>query len=97
MICPTICIVGSLGEHRTSDLRACLFVIVIPYRIIVSGIGMTNALSRLPNNTQLFDNATVVIWFGGFGGFTVLSNIYSVFMIAWKAWCVLEPFKELPG
>ncbi len=58
---------------------------------------MTNALSRLPDNTQLFDNTTVVIWFGGFGGFTVLSNIYSVVMIAWKAWCVSEPSSELPG
>ena len=50
---------------------------------------MTLALSKLPTGMQLTDSETVIVWFGCFGLFTLLSNLYSVVMIAWKAWCVV--------
>lgn len=47
---------------------------------------MTHALSQVPNGVQLTGSTDVVIWFGLFGALTVLSNVYSVVLIAWKAW-----------
>ncbi|KAI0743080.1 hypothetical protein C8Q80DRAFT_953258 [Daedaleopsis nitida] len=65
-------------------------VLAFPMTCIVGGltcgIGMTHALSQLPNGVPLTASPEVMIWFGGFGALTVVSNVYSVVLIGWKAW-----------
>ncbi|KAH9933641.1 uncharacterized protein BXZ73DRAFT_101025 [Epithele typhae] len=52
---------------------------------LVSGIGMTIALARSPPGGQLF-SGSITLWFAFFGVLTCIANLYSVAMIAWKAW-----------
>ena len=54
---------------------------------IVSGAGMTHALANSPAGAELY-SGDITIWFGFFGVLTCIANVYSIGMIAWKAWCV---------
>ena len=58
---------------------------------LVSGVGMTHALSRSPDGEVLFGE-DVTVWFVGFGVLTCVANLYSVGAIAYKAWYVSMSF-----
>ncbi|KAI0743079.1 hypothetical protein C8Q80DRAFT_953347 [Daedaleopsis nitida] len=80
-----------LWNRRTSVL---LFPVVCIVGGVVSGSGVTYAMSRLPNGMQLITDKTVIVWFAGFASFTVLLNVYSVSMTAWKGRAKMRELKQ---
>ncbi|KAI0698817.1 hypothetical protein C8Q76DRAFT_802884 [Earliella scabrosa] len=60
---------------------------------LAGGIGMVYTWSTLTAADTLTTSPIFLRWLALFGGFTFLTNLYSIVMISWKAWRMIRALK----